>query len=75
MKTAFEKLASPYLDGEMEFVVPAEELSTEACAYTRRKPLCEFPGFARGRDWRAGGRVGKPKCAGRTKRTRAHPRS
>src|SRR6185312_16107511 len=29
MKIAFEKLASPYLDGEMEFVVPAEELSTK----------------------------------------------
>ena len=29
MKTEFEKLASPYLDAEMELVTPAEELSAK----------------------------------------------
>ena len=53
MKTAFEKLASPYLDGEMEFVVPAEELSTKL-AHT----LGESP-FASSLDLR-GAETGEP---------------
>ena len=53
MKTAFEKLASPYLDGELEFVVPAKELSTKL-AHT----LGESP-FASSLDLR-GAETGEP---------------
>ncbi len=74
MKTAFEKLASPYLDGEMELVVPAEELSTKL-AHT----LGESP-FASSLDLR-GAETGDPaeelenQSARPYEATRAHPRS
>jgi hypothetical protein len=51
MKTAFEKLASPYLDGEMEFVVPAEELSTKLAHTLGESPFAsslDLPGAETG---------------------------
>ncbi len=43
MKTEFEKLASPYLDSEMEFVAPTEELNAKLGHTFDESPFANFP--------------------------------
>jgi hypothetical protein len=42
MKTAFEELESPYLDGELEFVVPADEWSHSLSRAIGESPFANF---------------------------------
>ncbi len=42
MKTAFEELESPYLDGELEFVVPTNELSNNLSHAIGESPFANF---------------------------------
>ncbi len=42
MKTAFEGLESPYLDGELEFVIPAKELSNNLAQAIGKSPFANL---------------------------------